>query len=124
MATGRADDAPRPLLEGLALLDPEFAAAIPFRSVGLVALLRLAEWRTPDRAVRTSVREALAKGSGMTVEQVADCPIFLTGSPAEVRDRLEWRREQTGISYVVVQASDPERIESFAEHVVSQLDGK
>jgi tetratricopeptide (TPR) repeat protein len=59
MATGRADDAPRPLLEGLALLDPEFTPAIPFRSVSLVALLRLAEWRTPSRAVRTSVREAL-----------------------------------------------------------------
>ncbi len=59
MVTGRADDAPRPVLEGLALLDPEFAPALPFRSLGLVTLLRLAEWHTPTRAVRTSVNEAL-----------------------------------------------------------------
>ena len=67
------------------------------------------------------LREALAKGSGMTVEQVADCPLFLTGSPAEVRERLERRREELGISYVVVQARDREALETFAEHVVAPL---
>ena len=45
------------------------------------------------------LRQGLAKNTGMTPEQVADCPLFLTGSPAELRDRLEKRREQTGISY-------------------------
>jgi tetratricopeptide (TPR) repeat protein len=59
LVTGRADDAARPVLEGLALLDPEFAPSLPFRSVGLVTLLRLAEWHAPNRAVKTSVREAL-----------------------------------------------------------------
>ena len=49
------------------------------------------------------VREAIAGNSGMSVDDVADCPLFLTGSPAEIRDRLQQRREETGISYVVIQ---------------------
>jgi probable F420-dependent oxidoreductase len=70
------------------------------------------------------LREALARNSGMTVEQVADCPLFLTGSAAELRDRLERRREQTGINYVVVQGRDPEALATFAEAVVAPLAGK
>jgi probable F420-dependent oxidoreductase len=70
------------------------------------------------------VREALSRSSGMSVEQVADCPLFLTGSAAEIRERLEKRREETGISYVVIQGRDREVLESFAEHVVVPLAGK
>ena len=70
------------------------------------------------------LREALAKGSGMTPEQVADSPIFLTGSADEICERLERRREQTGISYVVVSGRDPSGLDLFAEHVVSRLAGK
>ena len=70
------------------------------------------------------LRESLARNSGMTVEQVADCPLFLTGGPAEIRDTLERRRERTGISYVVVQGRDPALLERFAEAVVAPLAGK
>lgn len=70
------------------------------------------------------LRESLAQNTGMTVEQVADCPLFLTGSPAELRDRLEKRREQTGISYVVIQGDDLGVIESFADAVVEPLAGR
>ena len=70
------------------------------------------------------VREALSKSSGMTVEQVADCPLFLTGSAAEIRERLEKRREETGISYVVIQGRDRPVLEGFAEHVVEPLAGR
>jgi alkanesulfonate monooxygenase SsuD/methylene tetrahydromethanopterin reductase-like flavin-dependent oxidoreductase (luciferase family) len=59
----------------------------------------------------------------MTPEQVADCPLFLTGSAAEIRERLEKRREETGISYVVIQGGDPAVLEQFAEHVVGPLAG-
>ena len=52
------------------------------------------------------LRAGLAGSSGMTVDEVADCPLFLTGSPAELRDRLEKRREETGISYSVIQGQD------------------
>lgn len=69
------------------------------------------------------VREAIAKSSGMTVEQVADCPLFLTGSASEIRDRLEQRREDTGISYTVIQAGDDALLETFAKEIVEPLSG-
>jgi probable F420-dependent oxidoreductase len=71
-----------------------------------------------------SVRDMLSKNTGMSPEQVADCPLFLTGSASEIRERLETRREQTGISYVVVQGSDLGLLESFAEAVVAPLAGR
>lgn len=67
------------------------------------------------------LRESLSKSTGMTVEQVADCPLFLTGSASEIRDRLERRREETGISYVVVQGGDESVLERFAAEVVAPL---
>jgi alkanesulfonate monooxygenase SsuD/methylene tetrahydromethanopterin reductase-like flavin-dependent oxidoreductase (luciferase family) len=70
------------------------------------------------------LREALAKGSGMSVEQVAMSPLFLTGSAAEICDQLERRREETGISYVVVQGKDPASLDAFVDQVMARLDGK
>ncbi len=67
------------------------------------------------------LRESLAKGSGMTTEQVVDCPLFLTGSASEIRDRLEKRREETGISYVVIQGKDDAMLETFAKEIVQPL---
>jgi len=67
------------------------------------------------------IREMLSKQSGLSVEQVADCPLFLTGSASEICERLAKRREETGISYVVIQGDDPERLEAFAEGVVAPL---
>ena len=70
------------------------------------------------------LRAGLAQSSGMTEEEVADCPIFLTGPASEVRDRLEKRREETGISYVVIQGRDPGMLETFAEEVLEPLAGR
>ena len=70
-----------------------------------------------------SLREALGRNSGMTSEEIADCPLFLIGSAAEIRDRLEWRREQYGISYVVIQGADMKQVEQFADEVVKPLSG-
>jgi probable F420-dependent oxidoreductase len=70
------------------------------------------------------LREALAKNGGMTVEQVATCPLYLTGSAAEIREELARRREAFGISYVVIQGHDEKALASFAEHVVAPLAGK
>jgi hypothetical protein len=60
----------------------------------------------------------------MTVEQVAACPLYLTGSAAEIRAELARRREVFGISYVVIQGHDEKALASFAEHVVAPLAGK
>ena len=70
------------------------------------------------------LREALAQNTGMSVEQIADCPLFLTGSATELRERLEKRREETGISYVVFQGADLDLVERFAEAVVEPLSGR
>jgi probable F420-dependent oxidoreductase len=70
------------------------------------------------------LREALARQSGMSVEQVADCPLFLTGSASEIRERLERRRAETGISYVVIQGHELDVLERFAAEVMEPLAGR
>jgi probable F420-dependent oxidoreductase len=71
----------------------------------------------------SELRQTLASSSGMSVEQVRDCPIFLTGSPAEIQDRLLKQRDETGISYIVIQGGDDERVERFAEEIMRPLAG-
>ena len=70
------------------------------------------------------MREMVAANTGMPAEQVADCPLFLIGSGSQLRDTLQLRREQTGISYVVIQGQDPAQIEQFAKEIVGPLAGR
>jgi probable F420-dependent oxidoreductase len=69
----------------------------------------------------SGLRGVLAKNSGLTVDQVAECPLFLTGTASEIRERLERQREETGISYLVVQGGDPIALENFAKEIVQPL---
>ena len=69
----------------------------------------------------SELRQTLASSAGMSVEQVRDCPIFLTGSPAEIQDRLLKQRDETGISYIVIQGGDGERVARFAEEIMRPL---
>jgi probable F420-dependent oxidoreductase len=71
--------------------------------------------------VPSGIRKALAGQTGMSPEEVADCPMFLTGSAAEIQDRLARRREQTGIGYVVIQGREMESVERFAAEVMRPL---
>jgi probable F420-dependent oxidoreductase len=71
----------------------------------------------------SGLRAGLAGNSGMTVDEVADCPLFLTGSAQEIRDRLEKRREETGISFIVIQGGDKAVLENFAKEIVGPLAG-
>ena len=82
----------------------------------LVFVVALADDPGPARA-------AIGQQTGLTPEEIATCPLFLTGSASEIQDRLLKQREETGISYVVVQGDRPELIESFAEAVVAPLAG-
>jgi probable F420-dependent oxidoreductase len=70
------------------------------------------------------VRDMVAANTGWPAELIADCPLFLIGSGAGIRDLLERRRAQTGVSYIVIQARDPEQVESFAREVVAPLAGR
>ncbi|MGH0034794.1 MAG: TIGR03621 family F420-dependent LLM class oxidoreductase [Myxococcota bacterium] len=67
------------------------------------------------------IREGIAKNTGMSVDEVAGCPIFLTGPPSEIVDRLAHQREQTGISYVTIQGGNDDVLARFAEEVVAPL---
>ncbi len=69
------------------------------------------------------LRAGIAGNSGMTVDEVADCPLFLTGSAQEIRERLEKRREETGISFIVIQGGDKAVLENFAKEIVGPLAG-
>jgi len=69
------------------------------------------------------IREMVAATTGMPVDRVADCPLFLVGSGAQVRDELQARREATGVSYVVIQGQEPAQVEQFAKEVVEPLTG-
>ena len=72
----------------------------------------------------SGLRSAIASTTGMSPEQVAECPLFLTGPPSEIRERLQHLREHTGISYIVIQ-DGPQipagTVEKFSTEVVSQL---
>ena len=68
-----------------------------------------------------AIRDALARNTGMDVADVARCPLYLTGPASEVRDLLEQRREEHGISYVVIQGGDVAMLERFAADVMAPL---
>jgi probable F420-dependent oxidoreductase len=118
------------MVEGKIVADTpaDLAPARVLEKVGWVRAAAEAAGRDPDAIEFSSLawvmavnddpkglREALSKKTGMTVAEVADCPIFLTGSANEIRERLEKRREETGISYVTISAPASEALESFAE---------
>jgi len=70
------------------------------------------------------IYELIASSTGLSRDQIVDSPLFLVGSADEITDKLEQRREQTGISYIVVQGDDMAQLELFAEHVVVPLTGR
>jgi probable F420-dependent oxidoreductase len=68
-------------------------------------------------------RDMIAQNTGMTHAEIADCPLFLTGSAGEIRETLLRRREKTGISHVVIQLRDLSVARQFAEAVIAPLAG-
>ncbi len=69
------------------------------------------------------MRELVAANTGVDAAQVAQSPLFLIGSGAQIRDTLQERRAKTGISYIVIQGQDPAQVELFAQEVVEPLTG-
>jgi probable F420-dependent oxidoreductase len=116
-----ADLAPERVREKLAWI--EEAAEAAGRDPGEIELSTLA-FLVAITDDPSGVRRMLSSNTGLGVEEVTDSPLFITGSASEVRDRFERRREETGISYVVIQGEDPQVLERFAEAVVGPLAGK
>ncbi|MFM8956682.1 MAG: hypothetical protein ACKOJH_04420 [Actinomycetota bacterium] len=67
-----------------------------------------------------AAREKLAKGMGVDAALIHDSPFALIGPPNELIETLIARRDQFGLSYVIVGGDD---VESFAP-VVAALAGK
>jgi probable F420-dependent oxidoreductase len=70
------------------------------------------------------LRDMIAQNTGMTPDEIAGCPLFLTGSASEIQDALQRRRAETGISHVVIQHRDIAGTRQFAEAVIAPLNGK
>ena len=89
----------------------------------LVLNVLIASWQiTEGGRATTEATEATAAMFGQPAGTVADIPMLLIGSPAEIADRLRERRERWGFSYIVLGAADAD-IEAFAP-VISELDGE
>lgn len=71
---------------------------------------------TPDGK---TILEGLASGMGINPDDARKMPLVLIGSVDEICDLLQQRREEYGLSYIVVH--DPE-LEAFAE-IVARLSG-
>ena len=72
----------------------------------------------------TPMRDMVAANTGMPVDRIAECPLFLIGSGTEIRDVLQRRRAETGISYIVIQGQDLAQVETFAKEVIGPLSGQ
>jgi probable F420-dependent oxidoreductase len=66
-------------------------------------------------------RETLAKSNGVPVSALLDSTLFLTGTAAEVRERLCAYRDQAGLTYFSLFEPRDEQIEYFAERVMAPL---
>lgn len=71
-----------------------------------MASLLIASWQITEggRATTEAIR-ATAKMFGQPAEAVADIPLLLIGSPAEIANTLRERRERWGFSYMVLGAA-------------------
>ncbi len=89
----------------------------------LVLNVLIASWQiTEGGRATTEAVEATAAMFGQPARTVAEIPLLLIGSPAEIADTLRRRRERWGFSYMVLGA-DNTGIEAFAP-VISELDGE
>ncbi len=89
----------------------------------LVLNVLIASWQiTGGGKATTEAIEATAAMFGQPPEVVADVPLLLIGSPAEIADTLRQRRERWGFSYMILGAANAD-VEAFAP-VIAELDGE
>ena len=70
----------------------------------------------------TEAIEATASMFGQPADVLADVPLLLIGSPAEIADTLRRRRERWGFSYMILGAASAD-VEAFAP-VIAELAGE
>ena len=97
------------------------AAGDRFGNLELNVLVASVQFTEGGRATTAAI-EATAAMFGKTVEEVADSPLLLIGSPAEMAATLRQRRQRWGFNYIVLQTENCD-LAAFAE-VISELDGE
>ena len=89
----------------------------------LVLNVLIASWQITEGGRSTAEAvEATAAMFGQPPETVADIPLLLIGSPAEIADTLRQRRERWGFSYIVLGAANDD-LDAFAP-VIAELEGE
>ena len=89
----------------------------------LVLNVLIAAWQITDGGrATTEAMEATASVFGQPPEVLANVPLLLIGSPAEIADTLRQRRERWGFSYMILGAANTD-VEAFAA-VIAELDGE
>jgi probable F420-dependent oxidoreductase len=68
-----------------------------------------------------SVQKEIAKRYQLTIEEIAECPIFLIGSATEIQKQLKQLREKTGINYFSFFERDKHSIEQFSQEIIKPL---
>ena len=66
-------------------------------------------------------RAALARENGVTASELRDSTLFLTGTGAEVRDRLLEYRDRVGLTYFSLFDPGDDQVEYLAEQVIGPL---
>ncbi len=97
------------------------AAGDRFGQLELNVLVAAAQITGGGPATAAAV-EATAEMFGQPAETVAEVPLLLIGSPAEIADTLRRRRQRWGFSYMVLQGDNSD-LAGFAA-VISELDGE
>ena len=97
------------------------AAGDRFEDLELNVLVAAVQF-TDGGSATTAAIEATAAMFDKAVEEVADSPLLLIGTPAEMAETLRQRRQRWGFSYIVLQTENCD-LAAFAE-VISELDGE
>ena len=97
------------------------AAGERFDQLELNVLVASAQITEGGKATAAAI-EATAEMFARPPEVVAEVPLLLIGSPAEIADTLRQRRQRWGFNYMVLQAADSD-LASFAA-VISELESE
>ena len=97
------------------------AAGDRFGDLELNVLVASVQFTEGGRATSAAI-EATAAMFDKAVEEVADSPLLLIGSAAEMAETLRQRRQRWGFNYIVLQTENCD-LAAFAD-VISELDGE
>ena len=76
---------------------------------------------TESEAQAAATLEGMAKMFDVSVEEVRDHPMTLVGTPAQIAESLERRRENWGIDAQMIGVQSVETAEVFGKEIIPRL---